>query len=282
MERFVDLHIHTTASDGTVSPAEAAAMARDLGLAAIAITDHDTVAGVPEALAAGERLGVRVIPGVELSADYMGRDVHIVGLFIDPAGAGLADALAWSRNRRQERNEKLVSAMEADGLPISMDALRAAHPGAVLGRPHIAGWLAEHGLAADTADAFRRYLNKGRPYYMPRQRMGLDRAAAAIRSAGGVAVIAHPFHYGFDPDALEGFIRAAVRAGCRALEVYYSEHTPARQAEAAALAQRYGLAASGGSDFHGDRKPSIRMGTGIGGTLRVPGGVLEGLEAARR
>lgn len=282
MERFVDLHIHTTASDGTVSPGEAVVMAHDLGLAAVAITDHDTVAGVPEALAAGERLGVEVIPGVELSADYLDRDVHIVGLFIDPDDPGLAGALAWSRDKRRERNEKLAAAMAADGLPISMDALRAAYPGAVLGRPHIAGWLAEHGLAADAADAFRRYLNKGRPYYLPRERMDLPGAVEAIRSAGGVAVIAHPFHYGFDPDALDAFVRAAVRAGCRAIEVHYSEHTPVRQAEAASLAKRYGLAASGGSDFHGAVKPAIRMGSGVDGTLRVPASVLDGLRAVRR
>ncbi len=282
MERLVDLHIHTTASDGTLSPEQAVAMARDLGLAAIAITDHDTVAGVPEALAAGARLGPEVIPGAELSTDYLGRDVHILGLFIDPDGAGLADALAWSRDRRRARNEKIVAAMAADGFSISMEALQAAYPGAVLGRPHIAGWLVRQGLAADTADAFGRYLNKGCAYYLPRERISLDRAAEAIRSAGGIAVIAHPLQYGYDQPALERFLQRGKDAGCRAMEVWYSGYGPAQRELLLSLADRYGLAPSGGSDFHGDRKPSVRMGSGIDGTLRVPYAVLDGLRAACR
>ena len=281
MEGLVDLHIHTTASDGTVPPREVVAMARALALAAIAITDHDTVSGVPEAAAAGKALGVEVIPGVEMSSDYRGRDTHILGLFVDPDAPSLTEALAWARDRRRERNEKIVAAMAADGLPISMEALRADDPDAVLGRPHLAGWLVKNGLAADVGDAFRRFLDRGRPYYLPRERMRLDRAAAAIVSAGGVAVIAHPFHYGFDADVLDGFIRAATDAGCRALEAYYPEHTPAQQAAALALADRYGLAVSGGSDFHGARKPAIHMGSGIDGSLRTPVSVLAGLRAVR-
>lgn len=282
MKRFVDLHIHTTASDGTVPPGQAVVMAGGLDLAAIAITDHDTTAGVAEAAAAGESLGIEVIPGVELSADYMGRDTHIVGLFIDPDAPGLAGATAWSRDRRRARNEKIVAAMAADGLAVSMDTLYAENPGAVLGRPHLAAWLVKNGLAADVPDAFRRWLNRGCPYYLPRERMDLARAVQAIRSAGGVAVIAHPFHYGYDSSALEAFVQTAADAGCRAMEVYYSEHTPAQQAAALALAERYGLVPSGGSDFHGDRKPAIHMGAGIDGTLRVPCSVLDGLRAACR
>lgn len=282
MERFIDLHIHTTASDGTVAPAQVVAMARDLGLAAIAVTDHDTVAGVPEALAAGQALGVEVIPGVELNADYQGRDVHIVGLFLDTAAAGLTEATAWARDRRRERNEKIVAAMRADGLPISMEALEAEAPGAVLGRPHIAGWLVKQGLAADVPDAFRRWLNRGCPYYLPRERMSLTRAAEAIRSAGGVAVIAHPFQYGFEDTALDAFVRTAAQAGCQAMEVWYSGYGPDRQSVLLTLADRYGLAPSGGSDFHGERKPAVHMGTGIDGALRVPAGALDRLRALCR
>ena len=282
MEHFVDLHVHTTASDGTVPPGQAVAMARDLGLAAVAITDHDTTAGLPEALAAGAKLGMEVISGVELSTDYQGRGVHIVGLFPDPDAPALAGLLDWARDRRAERNERIVAAMAADGMAISMEALEAANPGAVLGRPHIAAWLVKNGLAADVHDAFRRWLDKGRPYYLSRERAPLARAAEAIRSAGGVAVVAHPFKYHFDDQQLDAFIRFAAEAGCRAIEVWYSEHSPAQQAAAKALADRYGLAPSGGSDFHGDRKPAIRMGTGIDDTLRVPASVLDGLRAARR
>ena len=158
-----------------------------------------------------------------------------------------------------------------------MDELKAASPGAVLGRPHIASRLVQLGCAADVQDAFRRFLDRGRPYYRPRQHMPLAQAVAAIRDAGGVASAAHPLQYGFDPPALEAFLLAARAAGCQALEAYYSKYSPEEQAALASTAARLGLAVTGGSDFHGDRKPDIRMGSGIAGRLRVPYSVLEAL-----
>ena len=277
MEKLVDLHIHTTASDGTLSPRACVAMARELGLAAMAVTDHDTAAGLPEALAAGAELGMPVVPGVELAADWRGRSVHILGLFIDPASPGLRPALDWAVEQRERRNEKILAAMAGDGLPIRREELGQERPGAVLGRPHIAAWLMEHGYAASVADAFDRYLGRGKKYYFPRQRMPLTEAVGCIRAAGGVAVMAHPLQYGYGPAALEEYLLAGRAAGCGALEAYYSEHSAEQTRQLLATAERLGLAVSGGSDFHGARKPHIAMGSGIGGSLAVPASVLEGL-----
>ncbi len=277
MERLIDLHIHTTASDGTYTPRRAVELAKALDLAAIAVTDHDTATGLPQALAAGAELGVEVVPGVEVSAGYRDIGVHILGYFIDPAAPVLAAALEWFRQERERRNEAIVQAMAADGFPLSMDALRAAFPGAVLGRPHMAALLVQAGRADSVQDALDRWLNKGGMYYQPRRRMPLEQAVDAIRRAGGIACVAHPYQYGLDDAEREAFLHAACDAGCAAIEAYYSGYSPAQTRALLAAADRLGMAVTGGSDFHGDRKPHIRMGSGIDGGLAVPYGLLEAL-----
>ena len=280
MER-VDLHVHTTASDGTLTPRQTVALAGELGLAAVAVTDHDTLAGLPEAMAAGAELGVRVIPGIELAAEHAGREVHILGLLLDPEAPSILEAAAWAARGRDERNRRVIEALAANGIPVTAEAVQAENPGAVLGRPHIAAWLAGHGYVASAKEAMDHWFRSGQRYYRPRPWMALDRAAAAIRGAGGVAVMAHPLQYSWRGQALEDYLRAGMAAGCRALEAYYSEHSPQDQAMLLAAADRLGLAVSGGSDFHGARKPRIRMGTGVDGGLFVPAAVLEGLEKAK-
>lgn len=279
MEKRVDLHIHTAASDGTDAPARAVEKAGALGLAAIAVTDHDSVSGLAEAEAAGAALGVEVIPGIEISTDFRGREIHIVGLFIDPASPALTPVLNWAVDEREARNEKIVAALAADGFPVSMEALRAANPGSVLGRPHIAEALVKGGRAASVQEAFDKYLGRGRPYYRERELMPMGRAIAIAAGAGGVPVLAHPLQYGYDEAGREELIASARDMGCRALEAYYSEHSPAQQAMLLQTARRYGLAVSGGSDYHGTRKPHIQMGSGIENGLFVPYSVLEGLKA---
>ena len=281
MERLIDLHVHTTASDGTLTPRQTVALARETDLAAIAVTDHDTASGLAEALAAGEELGVEVVPGVEVSAGYLGQGVHILGYFIDPAAPALAEALDWFRRERERRNTAIVDAMAADGFPLSMDRLRASFPGAVLGRPHIASLLVKAGCASSVEEALTRWLNKGGVYYQPRRRMPLEQAVEAIRSAGGLAAIAHPLQYGYEGGALEAFIRACTEAGCRAMECVYSGYGPERRELLTGLAARFGLAVSGGSDFHGERKPRIRLGRGIDGEVRVPASALDELRRVK-
>ena len=282
MEKLVDLHIHTTASDGTLTPRQAVQLARSLGLAAIAITDHDTTAGLAEAMDAGAELGVEVVPGLELSTEFRGGGVHILGYFIDPDASALRGALDRFVRARQARNEQIVAALAADGFDISMDELRTAWPDTVLGRPHIAELLVRRGYAAAIDEAFDRWLGRGRPYYRPRWRMPLAEAVTVIRASGGLASVAHPLQYGFPPDALEAFLYTAKDAGCGALEAYYSKYSPAQQAALRETAARLGLVVSGGSDFHGARKPEVKMGTGIHGSLRAPYELLDGLRAALR
>lgn len=282
MSNTVDLHVHTTASDGTYTPREVVALARESALAAIAVTDHDTVAGLAEAMAAGAELGVQVIPGIELAAAYEGQEVHILGLFVDPGAASLSEAAAAAVRDRDQRNQAIVLALAADGFPIDWDGLTAAFPGSVLGRPHIAQFLAERGLAPSAAEAYARWLDKGRPYYRARRWMALDRAIAAIRDAGGLAVVAHPLQYGWRGQELEAFVRTCAGTGCRAMECIYSGYGPEENALLLALAERYGLTPSGGSDFHGSRKPRIRLGLGIDGEVAVPADWLELLRRAAK
>ena len=280
MNGTVDLHVHTTASDGTDSPAWVIALAHALGLAAVAITDHDTVAALPEAMEAGPQLGVEVVPGIELSADYRGREVHILGYFIDYTDPDLQEVLAQAVRSRVRRNEAILQALDADSMHISPADMPVA-PGAVPGRPHIAQALVHLGYADDLKDAFDRYIGLGKPYYRPRKLMGLGQAVSAIRQAGGVASLAHPMKYGFDRAGREALVQAAREVGCAALEAYYAEHTPSQQAELVKLAAQYGLALSGGSDYHGARRPRTQLGTGIGGSLAVPCRILDGLKALR-
>lgn len=280
MEKRIDLHVHTTASDGTDSPAQVVTLAKETGLAAIAVTDHDSVSGVSEAQKTGAALGVEVIPGIEISTDYRGDEIHVVGLFIDPASTALRPVLDWAVNERAARNEKMVAALAADGFQISMEALRAANPGSVLGRPHMAEMLMKKGYVSSVREAFEKYLGEGRPYYRSRELMAMERAISIVLAAGGVPVLAHPLQYGYDEAEREALISAAREAGCRALEAYYSEHSPAQQALMLETAARHGLAVSGGSDYHGARKPHIRLGSGIENCLRVPYDLLENLRQA--
>ena len=281
MEKRIDLHVHTTASDGTESPSQVVALAKDTDLAAIAVTDHDSVAGISEAQKTGLALGVEVIAGIEISTDYQGREVHVLGLFIDPASPALRPVLDWAVNERVSRNEKIVKALAADGFDISMQALLSANPGSVLGRPHMAEMLMKKGYVASVQEAFDRYLGEGRPYYRDRELMAMERAISIAIAAGGVPVLAHPLQYGYDGAGREALISAAKAAGCRALEAYYAEHSPAEQALMLQTAARHGLAVSGGSDYHGSRKPHIHLGSGIENGLCVPYSVLEKLKQTR-
>ena len=213
---------------------------------------------------------------------YLGQGVHILGYFIDPDASALRGALDRFVRARQARNEQIVAALAADGFDISMDELRTAWPDTVLGRPHIAELLVRRGYAAAIDEAFDRWLGRGRPYYRPRWRMPLAEAVTVIRASGGLASVAHPLQYGFPPDALEAFLYTAKDAGCGALEAYYSKYSPAQQAALRETAARLGLVVSGGSDFHGARKPEVKMGTGIHGSLRAPYALLDGLRAALR
>lgn len=281
MEKRIDLHVHTTASDGTDTPSQVVARAKKLNLGAIAITDHDSINGIAEALQAGEELGVEVIPGIEVSADYRGNKAHIVGLFVDHTREDLRPAVEWSVFERIQRNEKIVGAMAADGFDISLEILNELYPDSMLGRPHMAEYLMKKGYVSTVKEAFDRYLGEGCPYYRNKERIPMERAVAAIRESGGIAVVAHPLQYGYSEEELICFLQAARDCGCVALEAYYSEHSPAEQEMLLSMAPGFGLGVSGGSDYHGSRKPSIELGSGMDNLLSVPYSVLDALKALR-
>ena len=184
----IDLHIHTAASDGTDTPRAAVEKAASLGLAAVSITDHDSVSGVPEAMRAGAELGVEVVPGIEVSSDYRDNNVHILGYFIDPAAAQLRPVLDWVKTERDERNEKIAAMFARDGFDISLAQLRKEYPDSVLGRPHFCEHLMRKGYISSVKEGFEKYLGEGKPYYLPKRRISIAKAVETIVAAGGVPV----------------------------------------------------------------------------------------------
>ncbi|MCR5664048.1 MAG: PHP domain-containing protein [Oscillospiraceae bacterium] len=275
--REIDLHVHTTASDGTCAPAEVVRLAGEIGLRAIAITDHDSAFGYPEAAEAGERLGVEVVPGIEISTKY-GRSVHILGYYIDPHSPKLEPVLNWVVQDRDERNRKMAELMAADGLPVSYEEMHERF-GPVIGRPHFARVLMELGLADTVAEAFDRYVEKGRKYYVGRHFLPIERSVEIIREAGGVPVLAHPFQYRLDDAGLRELIEHCMDSGLMGVECRYSGYDESMVAYLLALAAEYRLLPTGGSDFHGANKPQIGLGVGRG-ELAVPYETLERLKEA--
>jgi len=258
--QYIDLHVHTTASDGTLLPSEAVRYAKVRGLSAIAITDHDACAGVPEALAAGQSLGLEVVPGIELSVDYHGRGIHILGYFIDPNAPSIVELLQQVLAERNRRNQRIVRTMQENGLSVSLESLQEKYPGAIIGRPHFAAALVELGLADNIRDAFSRYLNFGQKYFFKREYIPIPDAFAAIRGAGGKAVIAHPLQYRMPEEELLQMIRILKSAGAVGMECLYSTYSPEQMADLQLLAEHFALCVTGGSDFHGIGKPHIEMG----------------------
>ena len=275
--KLIDLHVHTTRSDGTLTPAKTVELAAELGLAAVAITDHDTVAGIAEAAQTGKKLGVELVTGVEMSTGWEHHEIHLLGYLFDPASPELVPALEWVINDRRERNEKMAALMRADGLPVWARELYAKYPRSTVGRPHFAVKLIELGLASSVQDAFARYLNPGEKYYIRRHFIPFDEAAAILRVAGGVPVLAHPLQYKLGGEELGCLMSYCRHIGVQGMECLYSGYTTAQEKELTALAEEYGFAVTGGSDFHGSHKPDIHMGSGRG-ALRVPYELLEKLK----
>lgn len=276
--REIDLHVHTTASDGTCAPAEAVKLAADSGLRAVAITDHDSAHGYPEAARAGAALGVEVVPGIEISTKF-GRSVHILGYYIDPLSPEIKPVLDWVVQDRDERNKKMAALMAADGLPVSYEQMHERF-GEVIGRPHFARVLVELGLADSVNDAFDKYVEKGRKYYVGRTIFPIERSIEVIRAAGGVPVLAHPFQYRLDDAGLRELIEHCLESGLQGMECRYSGYDADMTAYLLRLAEEYRLLPTGGSDFHGANKPKISLGSGISGELAVPYEYLERLKEA--
>ena len=244
----------------------------------MALTDHDTMNGVPEALEAAQKINIECIPGIELSAVYGDREVHIVGLFLEPKDPVLADRLAAFQHIREQRNLKMIEKMKAAGVDITMEKLRALEGDAVITRANLARYLVHTGYAASIKEVFDKYLSPGMPFYVPKTGVSPEDAVRAICDGGGVAILAHPLLYGFTPSQLDTCIELLKGYGLRGIETYYSTYSPADERNMKRLADRHHLLWSGGSDFHGSVKPHIQIGKGMG-HLVIPYEVLEKLRA---
>jgi len=257
MER-ADLHIHTTASDGVTAPAEVVRIAKQVGLGAIAITDHDTVGGVREVMQAGAKLGMIVVPGVEISTQMNGKDVHILGYYIDIEDDLLLGRLEHLRSARDRRNEMIIEKLNRLGIQITLSEVWHTvnkKPGEdlTIGRPHIAEVLVHKGAVASVSEAFDRYLGEGGSAYVSPERVSPQEAVRWIHEAGGSAVIAHPGLY--HDDAL---VEKIIGCGVDGIEAYHSDHSPEEESRYAAMAERAGVAATAGSDYHGERMGEMR------------------------
>jgi predicted metal-dependent phosphoesterase TrpH len=273
---MIDLHAHTTASDGSLTPTELVALARERGLRALGVTDHDTTAGLGSAATAGVAAGVEVVPGVELSVEYPYGQFHLLGYLIDPSASALPDRLADLQERRATRNERMVARMQEGGLPITMEEVVAEAGGGLVGRPHMALALVRKGIVASTQEAFDRYLGTGSPFNVPKERLGPEEAIDLIHQAAGKAVLAHPYTIRLDGDALAAEIERLRDLGLDGLEAYYSQHSPQQTSAFRALAERLDLRVTGGSDFHGRSKPHVSLGVVYEGRA-LPYAVLEAL-----
>ena len=282
--KIVDLHTHTTASDGSYTPTELVKYAKQKGLSAIAITDHDTVAGVEEASMEGEELGIRVIPGAELSTRVDDCDVHMTSLFINCKNKRLIKRLDDMAASRQERNYKMVDKLHEAGFQIDRRDLDALGEGKILARGHIAQILIARGYATELKEALRKYLSKGTPGYVQKEVLSPEECIQLVHDAGGLIFVAHLHQIDpQDPEHCKDVARRLIRMGADGLETQYCEFDDEWRQATEQIAQECGCLRSGGSDFHGAMKKGLDLACGYG-DLRVPYTFLEAMDAelARR
>ena len=278
---IVDLHVHSNRSDGSMTPSELVDLAVEKGLSAFALTDHDTVDGISEALSrAGEwaKKGVQieVIPGIEFSTEYMGKDIHIVGIDIDYEADFFKKYLTDFVNARIERNIKMCKNLREAGIDITFEKLTEEYPGSVITRAHYARFLHDHGYTSSMKEAFERYVGDHTKYFVPREKVTPVQAVELVLRAGGIPILAHPVIYGLGKTALDTLVSELKSVGLIGIEAVYSTYTPSDERDIKALALKYDLAISGGSDFHGKAKPDIDLAVGRG-KLFVHEGILKGL-----
>lgn len=277
---MIDFHTHSAFSDGTDTPERLVELGTAEGLAALALTDHDTVAGLARFLACQSRTPVRLVPGIELSCRFMERELHLLGLFVDPFDGRFLERLDRLRLRRETRNRRMVQRLAEVGRSLDLDRLQAQAPGGLITRTHFALALVEEGHARTPREAFHRFLADDAPGYVPMEPLEPGEAALWIREAGGVAVVAHPGRFAGGRFVWDQALAHLKAQGLQAIEAFYSEHAPHQERYFLDLADDLGLAVSGGSDYHGAAKPGLALGRGWG-SLRVPDECLHQLEALR-
>jgi predicted metal-dependent phosphoesterase TrpH len=276
----VDLHLHSACSDGSLTPTEIVHTAANIGLTGIALTDHDTLQGLPEAVTAAADRGIRFIGGTELSVLWKDQSMHMLVYFLKPEPGPLQDRMEELRVWRQQRNHHIATRLQELGLEVSMEEVTDEAGGGVIGRPHFAGVLIKKGYVASVPEAFDRYLASGRSAYVSRKRLSAAEAIELSRQSGAVPVIAHPHTLNLRAEEFATGFADLVSQGLGGIEAHYGEYTPTMRSRIAAICSDLGIVATGGSDYHGRYKPHLEIGTGKG-DLRVPDDVVNQLEMAR-
>ena len=276
---MIDLHTHSTVSDGSQTPLEVAKSAGQAGCSAFALTDHDSLDGIFLAAEAAAAENVRFVPGCEISCPHAGT-LHLLVYFVEPGEGPLQDELVRLQEVRRDRNVRMVQRLGELGLPITYEEVVAEAGGTGVGRPHAAAVLVRNGAAASINDAFDRFLGKGKPGYVEKERLAVADAVALATASGGVAVLAHPLSLNLTLRELALTVAELAEAGVVGLEALYGRYSPQERADLAAMAARHGLVATGGSDFHGSYKPDLAVGVGRG-DLDVPDDVVDQLAERR-
>lgn len=270
---MIDLHVHSICSDGSLTPSELVHLGIEKGLTAFALTDHDSTAGLAEAMEAAKGKPIEVIPGIELSTEYEGKDIHIVGLYIDPEETHFKTHIQEFVDSRVLRNQKMCQKLSEAGVDITYEDLIATYPDSVITRAHYGQYIMAKGYAKSMAEVFDRYIGDHAPCFIPREKVTPAQAVELILKAGGIPILAHPILYHMSDSRLEKLVQELKAVGLVGIEAIYSTYTAGEENQIQRLANQYNLAISGGSDFHGKAKPKLEMGTGYGG-LQVPDSVL--------
>lgn len=281
---IIDLHVHSTASDGTYTPAEVAKLAKTIGLSAIALTDHDTIDGLEEFQKAGAALGIETITGIEFATLWTKHhrpEIHIVGLGFDPNHPVLSERMKDIKESRNIRNQKMCEKLSSIGLHLTLDEVAANAGGEIITRAHFANVLLQKGYIAKKEDAFSRYISTGLPGYVEREFLSPKLCIQTIKEAGGTAVLAHPTLYGLNMEQLEELCAELIPCGLDGIECQYSTYSPSETKAITALAEKMHLLPSGGSDFHGKNKPNIHLGSGKS-NLAIPYSFWEELKKRRQ
>jgi hypothetical protein len=260
----IDLHTHTTASDGTLDPEDLVRKAATDGLKAVAITDHDTVGGLSRALQAGQETGLDVIPGCELSIDFKSGQMHILGLFLPDPPTGLQATLDDLQDRRNNRNDRILGMLRDAGVDVSLEEIQELAGEASIGRPHIARVLVQKGVVESIDQAFKQYIGPGGVAYVPKDKLDPETAIRILKQEGATVILAHPYSLEIDTEELRELLGRLKEQGLDGVEAYYSEHTPEQTRTYLQLCREFDLLVSGGSDFHGSVKEEIALGTGKG------------------
>ncbi|MFV0241329.1 MAG: PHP domain-containing protein [Lacrimispora sphenoides] len=279
--KFVDLHVHSNASDGTFTPSEVVALAVEKDLAAIALTDHDTIDGLSEALAAAAGLPIEIIPGIELSCVYQGEEIHILGIYVDPTDRVFISETDALKEIRKKRNDEMIRRFQNAGISITLDEVMAGNPDTVITRAHFARVLLEKGYVKNMDQAFKKYLNYSGPYCPRKEKITPEHAMKILTDCNASPVLAHPYQYHLGDKKTEELVCYLKDLGLQGLEVYHSSNNQYESGKLRKLARKYDLFPTGGSDFHGSNKPDISLGVGRGG-LRITALLLDDIKRIRR